>query len=86
MSQVNRKEHKAPGKGQGKHLLTFLPIGQRQKKFCPYNYDYEIQVAVSAWNIFYFAYKMMGNKTEITVLQKPCYYALIPRLFQHMLL
>lgn len=89
MNQVklNRHKHEATGKGQGKTGMDlFAHWAKAKEKFCIYNYGYEIQVAVSAWNIFYFAYKMMGNKTEIAVFQKPCYYALASLLFQHMLL
>lgn len=42
-------------------------LAKTKETFSIANYVCEIQLKVNAWNIFYFAYKMIGNKTEMAV-------------------
>lgn len=48
-------------------MSIFAHLANIKETFSITNYVCEIQVRVNAWNTFYFAYKMIGNKTKTAV-------------------
>lgn len=56
---------KCKATGKGKNMIIFAHLAKTKETFSIAMS--EIQVKLNAWNTFYFAYKMIGHKTEMAV-------------------